>query len=159
NLEILLQEINKLKEKNFPYFRLCFLIAKEYTGLQNFEKAIGYYQECLNYPDQDSSFFINTVTFLIKLLALTNNWHKFESYSHKYRDIAANNPDFAVNYGVYLLEVKKDELLARRYFQQAINFKENKPDLLYEQASVTWKPLLLTGLSYFNRQDWQKAYE
>jgi glycosyltransferase involved in cell wall biosynthesis len=159
NIRLLKIEMAKSPQDQYFYY-MHFLLGKEYLGLNDFHKALQCFNKCLAMPDIDENIIINTITYILKIFSIQSNWKKVNDYCQKYAYICFKNPDFCLIYGSFLSEVLKKYNEADFYYYKALEFKaENYPFMIYDQASITWKPLLFLGLNSRQRNDYQKAAE
>jgi glycosyltransferase involved in cell wall biosynthesis len=157
NIRLLKDEI-AISQADKYYYYLYFLLGKEYIGLKDYRQAELCFYRCLAMPEIEENILINTVTHLLKIFALRSQWNKIAEFCKKYAYAAYKNPDFCFIYGNYLGEVRKKYSEADFYYSKALEFNpENYPYLIYDQGSITWKPLLFLGVNSLRRNDWQSA--
>lgn len=159
NIRLLKIEIANNPDDNYYYY-LHFLLGKEYLAINDFQNSEHCFQKCLAMPNIDENILINTITYLINIFSIQSDWQKINDYCQKYAYICWKNPDFCFIYGLFHSEVLKNYNEADFYFSKALEFKpETYPYLIYDQASVTWKPLLFLGISSMHRNDYQNAVQ
>jgi len=158
NIYLLNQEIEFSKNNLDYYYNLLFLLAKEYIFIKDWNKVINLLKECLSYKNLEQNLLINTATTLIKIFAQKEDWINFFNCAKKYLSVCKFHPDFCIFYGIYLSEICNTPENSIIFYQNALNFNNTKyPYLIYEQASITWKPLLFLGLIYLKKNELNRA--
>ncbi len=158
NMKLIYSELESDNIKVKYYFN--FLLGREYLAQSKFNEGIKYLNIAFNDPYMKYPVNIHIITNLLKGYYMIKDWTNLENMFKNYNKIALINPDFCLFYGLYLDKICNKPNEAIFYYYKLLNFKEeNNPYLIYDYASITWRPLYLIAVIYLNKKDFIRGID